>query len=393
MRILHVTPYAGDAWAYGGIPRVVDALVRGLARRGHYVTVCTTDAHDAASRLRPSREPATADGIEVRVFANLSNTLAYRLQLFAPRGLGPYLRRTAGAFDVAHLHAYRNAPGVLGAYYLTRSRVPYLVAPNGTAAVIGRRQMAKRVFDRVVGRRLLGGAARVLAVADRERLDLRALGVGDASLCMIPNPIDLGAFDDPPLGDAFRLRVGVAPAQPLVVYLGTLMPRKRLDIVVDGFARLPQRSARLVIAGNDMGAEAATRARVRKLELDSRVVFTGLLRGRERLEALAAADVVVYPSEHEIFGLVPVEAMLAGTPVIVADDSGCAEVVGAAGGGRTVPVGDAPALAEAIGDVLGDGPGWRAKVREAQPMIRAAYGADAVCERLERVYGAMAGSG
>ena len=46
MRILHITPYSSDAWAYGGIPRIVGTLAGGLARRGHLVTVCTTDACD-----------------------------------------------------------------------------------------------------------------------------------------------------------------------------------------------------------------------------------------------------------------------------------------------------------------------------------------------------------
>src|SRR3990172_7358711 len=57
VRILHVTPYSADAWAYGGIPRLLDSLTRGLARRGHDVTVCTTDACDALERL-----PADAPG-------------------------------------------------------------------------------------------------------------------------------------------------------------------------------------------------------------------------------------------------------------------------------------------------------------------------------------------
>ena len=51
MRLLHITPYYEDAWAYGGIPRVVSALAKGLVGRGHEVTVCTTDACDRASRL------------------------------------------------------------------------------------------------------------------------------------------------------------------------------------------------------------------------------------------------------------------------------------------------------------------------------------------------------
>src|SRR5947208_9843732 len=85
VRILHVTPYSADAWAYGGIPRLVRSLTRGLVRRGHQVTICTTDACDATTRLAaPSSH--TADGVDAHVFPNVSNRLAYHLQLFAPLG-------------------------------------------------------------------------------------------------------------------------------------------------------------------------------------------------------------------------------------------------------------------------------------------------------------------
>src|SRR5262249_53156885 len=92
MRILHITPYFEAGWAYGGNPRVVSALVKGLARRGHDLTVCTTDACDRSSRLAmPDRIGRwawppfkTSAGSEVRVFPNLSNKLAYDLQFFVP---------------------------------------------------------------------------------------------------------------------------------------------------------------------------------------------------------------------------------------------------------------------------------------------------------------------
>ena len=121
------------------------------------------------------------------------------------------------------------------------------------------------------------------------------------------------------------------------------------------------------------------------------MLFTGLLRGGERLEALADADVVVYPSRDEVFGLVAVEALLAGTPVIVADDSGCGEVVAATGGGRVVAQGDAPALAAAVRDVLAAP--QRSQVAEADRRIRAWLASDAIAARVETVYEALVASG
>src|SRR5205823_1674272 len=122
---------------------------------------------------------------------------------------------------------------------------------------------------------------------------------------------------------AFRRRFGLPPrpAAAIVLFLGKLTPRKRVDRLVRAFAAITQSNARLVIAGNDMGAERSIRSLVQSLALDTRTTFTGLLRGRDRLEALADADVVAYPSEQEIFGLVPLEALLLHTPVVVSDDS------------------------------------------------------------------------
>jgi glycosyltransferase involved in cell wall biosynthesis len=393
MRILHVTPYAGDAWAYGGIPRLLQTITQGLARRGHQVTVCTTDACDGSTRLTRSASGTTGGpgNIDLQVFPNLSNALAYHLQFFIPLGFEAYLRRFARSFDVAHLHACRNLPGVIAAYHLRRAGVPYLMAPNGTAPRIERRQMAKRIFDAIEGGRTLRGATRVLAVSQAERAQLSACGVDGRAVRVIPNPIALDEFAVPIPNGRFRQRFAL-PAGPLVLFLGRLTPRKRLDVIAHAMARLRHTEASLVIAGNDMGAGAATQSLVRALGLEERAFFTGLLRGRERLEALVDADVMVYPSAHEIFGLAPLESLVAGTPVVVADDSGCGEIVGATGGGRVVPLGDAHALADAIDAVLDDPPYWRAAAADAAGRVRAAYGDDVVCAALEELYGEMIAS-
>jgi len=144
LRILHVTPYFQNAWGYGGIPRIATTLTRQLALRGHQVTVCTTDAADAERRSAPfTPEPGEPGAVDVRMFPNLSNRLAYHAQVFLPRGLSGYLSRHATCFDIAHLHACRNLPVSLAARQLSRARVPYVLAPNGTAPRIERRREAK----------------------------------------------------------------------------------------------------------------------------------------------------------------------------------------------------------------------------------------------------------
>jgi len=352
--------------------------------------VCATDACDAVSRL-PNQETAPAsDGVDLHVFPNISNRLAYHLQLFLPLGLSTYLSEHAGRFDVAHLHACRNIPGAIAAHHLRRAGVPYLLAPNGTAPRIERRLLAKRVFDLVMGQRILTRAARVLAVSNAERAQLRTLGVDAATIRVVPNPVDLDEFRAPLAKGRFRARVGLADSARVVMFLGKLTPRKRVDVLVRAFASL-DRSAnddlRLVIAGNDMGAGAAIRSLIHDFQLEGRTTFTGLLRGQDRLDALADADVLVYPSQDEAFGLVPLEALLAGTPVVVADDSGCGEIIRQVGGGDVVPAGDVAALAKAIACTLQTPSPLQ--VATAAERIRALFGDDVVCAQVEEVYREM----
>jgi glycosyltransferase involved in cell wall biosynthesis len=227
-------------------------------------------------------------------------------------------------------------------------------------------------------------AARVIAVSEAERSQLRSIGVRATAIRLVPNPVGLDEFTPPPARGRLRARLG-EPSGPLVVFLGKLTPRKRLDVLIRAFQSVGP-DARLVIAGNDMGAGRHARQLVQALGLENRVVFAGLLRGRERLEALADADVVVYPSQDEIFGLVPLEALLCGTPVVVAGDSGCGEIIAATGGGRIVPAGDVNRLAHAIEDVCTRRAYWRAAAADAAANVRAAYARDIVCAQLDDVY-------
>lgn len=344
--------------------------------------MCTTDACDRHQRLPV---PSGRDGsVDVHVFPNRSNRLAYELQFFTPKGLGRFLAGEASGFDIVHIHGHRHLLEVTGARWCRQAGVPYVSAPNGTAARVERRARLKRVWDVMWGHADLAGAAAVMAVSDAERRQLLALGVPGGQIHVVPNPLDLDEYDPPPARGRWRQRLGIEG--PLVVFLGRLSPRKRVDVVIAAMAAPRNSAATLVVAGNDMGAADRARAQVAALGLERRVIFNGLVTGRDRLELLADADIVVYPSADEVFGLVPLEALLSGTPVIVADDSGCGEVVAELDGGQVVPIGDAAALAEAIARVVDERDAWRKRAECGARQVRSRYGGPVVAERIDALY-------
>jgi glycosyltransferase involved in cell wall biosynthesis len=428
LRILHVAPYFEHAWAYGGIPRVVSAQAHALAAAGQQVTVATTDARDgktrtsaaggeASRRLAPRRE-RTADGIDVLVFPNLSNAAAYRWQFYTPRGFAGWLGAHARDFDVAHLHACHNLLTAGAAKHLHRAGVPYVVQPNGTARRIERRRAAKWVFDTLFERDALRNAARIIAVSGSERRQIQELAYPGAKAPglrqhetpglrqhetpglrqhetpglhqyadpeLVPNPLAPLPSCCMPERGRFRERLGLTNG-PLLMYLGTLSPRKQPGMLARAAAALARPDVQLVFAGNDMGEERTVRRLVRRLGLEPRTRFTGLLTGPSRYAALAAADVVVYPSYGEVFGLVPLEALQAGTPVIVSNDNGCGEIIGEIGGGLLVAPGNPALLAAAVGKILDSLPRWRAAAVQAGAEASRRFHSDVVAARLEEVY-------
>jgi glycosyltransferase involved in cell wall biosynthesis len=380
--VLHVTPYYEWAWAYGGIPRVVSDQVRGLAQGGHRITVATTDACDA-QRRHPDHAPTALDGSageRILVSRNLSNALAYRFQFFVPRRFADSLNQAIGSVQVAHLHGFHHLPGVIAARRLRARSVPYVLQPNGTLPRIERRRAAKLVFDVVLGNAVARHAAVFVAVTNVERLQLEGRGIAGDRIAVVPNPVDTTMAPSVAGMRAQRERWGFGDA-PVAIYLGQLSPRKGVDHLIRALPLVADGSLKLVVAGSDMGMRPRLERLVENLDLRDRVRFVGVVPGQERLDALGAADVAAYPSREEIFGLVPLEAILCGTPVVVCDDSGCGEVVTRVGGGHVVPHGDPSALASALERRLPD-----TVLAEARNRIRRFAGRSAVAAALEAVY-------
>lgn len=204
-------------------------------------------------------------------------------------------------------------------------------------------------------RRALGRGALVHAVSEFVAAEvIELLGADPDRVTAIPN----GAPPPGPAGDPDRGHrlAGTAPDQRYVLAVGTVEPRKDLPGLVRAFTAVAadHPDLRLVIAGPDgWGSAALTDAVFHAPDVvRSAVRRLGWVDDGERADLLAGAAVLAYPSRYEGFGLVPLEAMAAGTPVVTTDAGALPEVVGDAA--EVVPVGDTDALASALTRVLDD---------------------------------------
>lgn len=193
--------------------------------------------------------------------------------------------------------------------------------------------------------------------------------------------------------EAFRTRMGLP--ERYVLYLGTLEPRKNVDRLVRAFARLVRDGFphTLVLAGGRGWDHAAIDRAVADEGIGQRVLLPGYVRREDQPLWYSAAELFVYPSQYEGFGLPVLEAMACGTPVVTSSSSSLPEVVGRAG--LVIDPTDVPALADAMRSVLTE-PGLAARLREAGPVQASRFtwaDAAAGCVRAYRGAGANARSG
>ncbi len=335
IRVLHVAVAFPPAWAFGGIPRAVAALARAQAAAGASVRVWTTDAFSETGRA-PVPPRRTWENVEVFTTKNLSPRLAWRHQLYLPAGPPPL-----DGIDLVHLHGHRHLLNHRAWQAARRLGLPVVFTPHGTAPRIERKQSVKRVWDRLFDGDVPQGADAVIALSRAELRTLMQIGVPFGRVHVIPNA--LYAEPAPPRG-RFRARHGLRG--PLVGYLGQISPRKGVEHLIAAARGLSVdgQAVTLVIAGPQRGMALPP----------GDFCYVGPLDGAERLELLADLDVLAYPSTQEVFGLVPLEGLMCGAPVVVTGDCGCGEVVGEAKAGLITGYGDVAGLRAALLRLLQD---------------------------------------
>ena len=377
MRILQVTPYFAPAWAYGGPPRVMHDYAVGLAARGHDVDVLTSDVLDDVSRARPLRE--TMDGVDVRRFPNISNTLAWRTKKYLPRGLLRELARTAGRYDAVHVTDVRTYL-TAAAHLTTAARgVPFVLSAHGSLpASTGLRGAVKRVYDAALVRPMLRRASVLLAQTDHEAELYRRFGGRPEAVRLLPLPLPPLEADLDALRGSFRDSLGVAGGTRLLLFLGRINRLKGLDVLIESVEPLLGADVVLAVVGRDDGQLDEIHARFGALFADGRVRFAGPLYGADRFGAYLDADVFcLTPTHWEETSVAALEAGACGTAIVVTQQ---ADIPGLAamGGGFVVPL-DRDAIRAAVDAALADaGMGERARAH-----VLAQHGRDAVVERLE----------
>jgi len=333
LRILQVIPYFYPAESFGGSVRVAFNIGRELARRGHEVTVFASDAEDLENRL--DVKDNEIEGMKVYYFRNLTMLLVKCSKLFVTPELLKEAKLRIESFDIIHLHEYRSFQNIVLHHYAGKYSIPYVLQVEGSIPRIGK-VGRKWFYDMLFGYRLLRNASKVIAVTQMEVKQYRDMGVPKEKIVLISPGIDVSEYMDLPPKGVFRAKHGISNNKKIILYLGRIHEIKGIDSLIKAYVNL-LRSTKfddviLVIAGPDDGYLSEAKSMVNSFKINNKVLFTGPIYGRSKLEAYVDANVYVLPSRYEIWGMTVMEAMACGTPVILSENCGTADVVRDKGG-------------------------------------------------------------
>ncbi len=364
-----------------GLTIHAERLAVALASRGHTVTVLTSQ-HDPALPLSEHR-----DGVEV-----------VRVPVRARLGKGPIMPgygtaafRLAGRADVVHVHLPQ-ADGPAAALAARLRGTPVIVTSHCDAVLPpGRMASLLTALSRSCDHLTAALASRVLTYTSEYAESSPFLSRWSDRVAVVAPPVTVG--NSPP-EEVVRLRRtwGLDGRRPVIGIATRLAAEKGISVLVDALPRVVERFPDTVVAfaGQHDGVlgEAATQRllgpALERLVGERRWRFLGILDEQGMAAFYRAIDVLVVPSLNrtESFGLVQVEAMLAGRPVVASDLPGVRQPVRCSGMGRIVRPGDAEDLARGLIDVLNDPP----TTDGVAHALEARHHPSRVAEQVEAIY-------
>ncbi|BCW17842.1 glycosyltransferase [Pseudarthrobacter enclensis] len=398
MKIAMISEHASPLAALGGVDAGgqnvhVAALSEALAKRGHHVTVYTRrDATELPARVRvgPRFEVVHVDAGPAR---------------HVPKDeLLPFMGELADGVardwghrppDVVHGHFWMSGVAALDAARRPDSgyRVPVIQTFHALGTVKRRHQGAedtspqeRRWLEPGVGR----SADRIIATCSDEVFELKAMGINTGKISIAPCGVDLDVFA--PTGP-----VAARGRRHRILSVGRLVPRKGVDLVIRALPYLKAAGfddveLLIVGGGGDSGALHADPevrrllALADELGVQDQVVLEGQVSRGEMPGIFRSADAVVCAPWYEPFGIVPLEAMACGVPVVAAAVGGLRDTVVDHATGLHVPPRDPEAIASALAMLLGN-PDLRAELGDAgQRRARARYSWDRVAAESEKAY-------
>jgi len=327
--------------------------------------------------------PTEHEGIRIFYLRNLSNTLSARCKLAIPTNFPAAFKGEIKDFDYIHIHGHRHALSLIGYYYARKYDIPYLIQAHGDLPYANQKVAVKRIYDTIIGRKILHCAQQVIALNRTEYDCYKKMGVDESKIVIVPNGIDEDISSKMLIKGQFREKYNIKENEKIILYFGRIHKTKNIDMLVETFPQILSgiKVARLVISGPDDGNLADLKQQVQSLGIADRVIFTGYMEDNEKYQVFLDSDVFVTPS-FTGFPITFLESLLCGTPIITTANGDNLDWIND-NVGRVVNF-STDELRDAIIRLLENDNLYKGYVENGQHMIKETFTWNKVVDQLER---------
>ena len=379
LKVLHII--FGMEPEQGGPVTSVLSLTSALAQQGIHCEIFTTLwKKDSADAMPSCAVPVNRFDVEflARFWHGYSKSLAKTL----------WDRIGSGAFDLVHVHEPWHYPGFVAFRAARKHNIPYVLSPRGALEAWCLRQKAfkKWVYMKMIQGHILQSANAIHALANEERKSISELGY-KTPIFVAPNGVDSSPFECSPDISEFLSAHPDLSGKRVILFMGRLHSKKGLDVLARSYVSLSHKfkNVALLVAGPDEDGTQKKMESILKTSSALRgTVFTGMLTGKDKLAALACADLFVLSSYSEGFSMAVLEALAAGLPVVISRQCNFPEVSEHNAGFVVEP--DDTAVTEAISTLLSDDQ-LRARMgQNGRNLVREKYTWNAIAASMAGLY-------
>jgi D-inositol-3-phosphate glycosyltransferase len=392
MLSLHTSPLAalGESSDAGGMNVYVRELARELGKRGLIVDIFTRWTDPTTPRILPLGERVRVVHIKAGPIAPLhKDDLFPHIPEFVRR-VQQFTDHERCGYDVLHSHYWLS--GVAGMQLAHAWDIPHLTMFHTLALLKqqARPEGAEPPLRLEYERRIIASVDRIAVATPHERDQIaRLYGISKERMSIVPCGVDLHHFQPQDRAQA-RAALGLN-GEPTVLFLGRPDPLKGGDLLIQAMGLLEQPATALMVGGKLEGDSQLEHLRELAQErgLQDQIRFVGAVPQNDLPRYYSAADLMVVPSYYESFGLVAVEALACGTPVIATKVGGLQYIVQDGENGFLIPWRCSGLFAETIEDTLGDEELLAQLRAAARPSVRR-YSWRSVAAHIRQVYYALA---
>jgi glycosyltransferase involved in cell wall biosynthesis len=377
INLVNTPDYIKD-YAHGGTEIAAYNLAINMAKRGHIIEVFTTsiDSRDSIElypNMRIHRNPTS--------FKIASANPSFKL-IYKPLNYD---------LDIIHAHSpipYSDLPALL---YAKRKNVPFVLTYQFDAQETGgsfMRNTGVGLYNKLFIHRVLDSAETIIATTESYANESPFLKGYKDKIVVIPNGINIEEVTTNHTKVECRKRLGLPEESDIILFFGSLVPYKGPDVLLKAFKYLKEKfpSAKLIFAGRgQMHAELLSLSK--KLDLDNEVIFTGFVEEENKPLYFKASDIFCLPSINmaESFGIVNLEAMASGIPIVASDLGGIPDIVKDGVNGLLSTPGDIQNLADTLTSLMADAH-LRRELGNNGKKLAVHYSWDEIADKTEQLY-------